>query len=73
MSYIQGKVRNSSWYIDSACSGHMTGNRNWFNSLKEDSGGSITFGNESKGEVIGTGQVGISEHVTVEKVNLVNN
>ncbi|CAM8994349.1 unnamed protein product [Rhodiola kirilowii] len=61
-----------SWLIDSACSGHMTGKMDLFSSLQHHSGGSITFGNESKCKVIGSGKVHLSNKVSVDNVSLVN-
>ncbi|CAM8925746.1 unnamed protein product [Rhodiola kirilowii] len=43
-----------------------------FSSLRHHSGGSITFGNESKCKVIGSGKVHLSNKVSVDNVSLVN-
>ncbi|CAM8943818.1 unnamed protein product [Rhodiola kirilowii] len=50
----------------------MTGKMEQFSSLRRHSGGSITFGNESKCEVIGSGKVYLSSKVSVDNVSLVN-
>ncbi|CAM8889644.1 unnamed protein product [Rhodiola kirilowii] len=61
-----------SWLVDSACSGHMTGKIEQFSSLRHHSGGSITFGNESKCKVVGSGKVHLSSKVSVDNVSLVH-
>ena len=46
------------WYLDSGCSRHMTGDRSHFNSFKSKVGGEVTFGDNSKGQVEGSGSIG---------------
>ncbi|BAT85642.1 hypothetical protein VIGAN_04321200 [Vigna angularis var. angularis] len=38
---------NSSWYLDSGCSTHMTERRDWFIKIKEASSGKIRFADDS--------------------------
>ncbi|XP_059627686.1 uncharacterized protein LOC132270528 [Cornus florida] len=38
------------WFLDSGCSRHMTGDRAKFSSLEAYNGGSVTFGDNSKGK-----------------------
>jgi hypothetical protein len=47
--------------LDSGCSQHMTGDSRMFNSLKSNDSGidSITFGNNSKGDVKALGRIAI--------------
>ncbi|XP_021719173.1 FK506-binding protein 5-like [Chenopodium quinoa] len=49
---------NNTWYLDSGCSKHMTGDKSKFLSLEAYPGGTVTFGDNKKGEVIAKGKVG---------------
>ncbi|KAL9426286.1 hypothetical protein AB3S75_033127 [Citrus x aurantiifolia] len=52
------KKKKNKWYLDSGCSGHMAGNYSWFSSFtKIENGGDVSFGNNSKGKIIGIGNV----------------
>ncbi|KAK8663729.1 hypothetical protein V6N13_083536 [Hibiscus sabdariffa] len=42
---------SNSWYLDSGCSRHMTGDKSRFLELKPKSGGVVTFGDNSKGHI----------------------
>ena len=56
---LQVLVRgNSSWYLDSGCSKHMTGDRSKFLSLEAYDGGTVTFDDNMKGEIITKGKIG---------------
>jgi len=65
--------RSNVWYLDSGCSRHMTGDRSKFLSLKSHQGGSVTFGDNQKGRVIGIGKIGISDFYAIDNVYLVDN
>ncbi|KAH9744422.1 Integrase catalytic domain-containing protein [Citrus sinensis] len=55
------KKKKNKWYLDSGCSRHMTGNYSWFSSFtKIENGGDVSFGDNSKGKIIGIGNVGYS-------------
>ncbi|CAJ2653255.1 unnamed protein product, partial [Trifolium pratense] len=47
-------------YLDSGCSRHMTGDKQLFSKLTMKEGGSVGFGGNQKGKIIGTGTVGNS-------------
>ncbi|CAJ2637412.1 unnamed protein product [Trifolium pratense] len=51
---------NHSWYLDSGCSRHMTGEKRLFSKLTLKEGGSVGFGGNQKGKIIGTSTVGNS-------------
>ena len=71
---LQAKVgmkSNETWFIDSGCSEHMTGNIENFTSLQKHHGGKITFGDNSKGRIVGKGKVKLSNSIHVGDVNLV--
>ncbi|XP_074296926.1 uncharacterized protein LOC141627589 [Silene latifolia] len=64
-----GRMRGGSrWYHDRGCSRHMTGNRNQFLSLSAYDGGNVTFGDNKKGEVIGTGKISKSLSHSIDNV-----
>jgi hypothetical protein len=59
--------------MDSGCSRHMTGNKKWFSSLtllshKE----YVTFGDDKKGKVLGTGVIKVNDFFTLNDVALVD-
>ena len=39
---------SNTWYLDSGCSRHMTGNKSFFETLVIEDGGFVTFGDGSK-------------------------
>jgi hypothetical protein len=47
------------WYLDSACSKHMTGDTALLKDIQMGIGGRITFGEGSQAKVIGNGQIDI--------------
>ena len=64
---------NNSWYLDNACSMHMTGDRSKFLSLENYDGGTVTFGDNMKGEMIVKGKVGRLSSHAIDNVFLVEN
>ncbi|XP_074297085.1 uncharacterized protein LOC141627762 [Silene latifolia] len=46
----------NNWYLDSGCSRHMMGSENQFFSLEAYNGGTVTFGDNKKGEIITIGK-----------------
>ena len=60
------------WYLDSGCSRHMTGDKSMFASLNPKDGGFVTFGDNSKGKIIGIGNVGKEPSPIIENVLLVD-
>ena len=44
---------NFTWYLDSGCSNHMTGNKKLFVKLDENVKGIVSFGNDNEGDVMG--------------------
>ena len=49
------KVNTSVWYMDSGCSSHMTKDASLLQDIKERDGPSVTFGDNSKGKIVGKG------------------
>ena len=69
---LQVPVRgNNTWYFDSGCSKHMTGDKSRFLSLGSYYGGTVTFGDNKKGEIIAIGKVGKSSSHAIDNVFLV--
>ncbi|XP_019237057.1 PREDICTED: uncharacterized protein LOC109217278 [Nicotiana attenuata] len=66
------KNRKGKWYLDSACSRHMTGDKQLFKTVTRLDGGIVTFGDKSKGNVIGVGKVPLSPTCDVDEVYLVD-
>ncbi|VFQ85672.1 unnamed protein product [Cuscuta campestris] len=62
------KASSTSWYLDSRCSKHMTGDASKFRSLEYFKGGNVVFGDNNKGRIIGSGTVGRDNATTVENV-----
>ena len=58
------------WYLDSGCSRHMTGNKSLLSNIRKVAAGSVTFGDSSKGNIIGIGDIG-NENFRIENVQLV--
>lgn len=57
------------WIVDSGCSRHMTGDKNWFSSLKKASKTeSIIFGDASTSAILATGLVKVNENFKLKMV-----
>src|SRR5215216_7903139 len=61
------------WVLDSGCTDHMTGDKDMFRELAEnnDPRKYVTFGDNSKGKVVGLGKVAISHDISIQNVMLV--
>ncbi|KAH9670869.1 Integrase catalytic domain-containing protein [Citrus sinensis] len=67
------KKKKNKWYLDSGCSRHMTGNYAWFSSFtKIENGGDVSFGDNSKGKILGIGNVGKVSSTLIENAEAVN-
>jgi hypothetical protein len=61
------------WLIDFGCSRHMTENKKWFSSLTPLSHKEyVTFGDDKKGKVLGTGVIKVNDCFTLNDVALVD-
>jgi hypothetical protein len=49
------------WLINSGCSRHMTKNKKWFSRLTLLSHKDVTFGDDKKGKVLGTGVIKVND------------
>ena len=69
---MDGGLENK-WIMDSGCSRHMTGDKKWFSSLTPLSHKEyVTFGDDKKGKVLGTGVIKLNDHFTLNDVALVD-
>ena len=59
------------WYLNSGCSIHMTGDRTKFYMLIETRSGQVTFGENTKEKIIGSGKVGKNLSSCINDVILV--
>ncbi|XP_075092133.1 uncharacterized protein LOC107832674 [Nicotiana tabacum] len=66
------KSRKEKWYLDSACSSHMAGDKNLFKEVTKINGGSVKFGDDSKGKIVGTGTVPFNNNCNIIGVYLVD-
>nr|XP_016462080.1 PREDICTED: uncharacterized protein LOC107785320 [Nicotiana tabacum] len=66
------KNRKGKWYLGSVCSRHMTCDKQLFKSVTKLNGGSVTFGDKSKGNIIGIGRVPLSSSCDVDEFYLVD-
>jgi hypothetical protein len=63
----------SSWVLNSGCTNHMTGEKDTFHSLQITQGAQeIVFGDSGKSEVIGIGNISITDHQSLSNVLLVD-
>jgi hypothetical protein len=61
------------WLMNSGCSRHMTGNKKWFSSLTPLSHKEyVTFEDDKKGKVLGTGVIKINDYFTLNDVALMD-
>ncbi|KAM6597070.1 hypothetical protein CsatA_007594 [Cannabis sativa] len=63
----------SLWFLDSGCSKHMTGDPSRFSSFKSKESGFVTFGDNSKGKILGIGDIGNVYSPCIKNVLLVDN
>src|ERR1044072_8836587 len=68
---LTAPLRHQSWYLDSGCSRHMTGERHMFQSLELKPGGVVCFGGNQKGKIIGCGTIGNGKNPSIQNVLLV--
>ncbi|KAF3625716.1 Ribosomal protein S8 family protein [Capsicum annuum] len=66
---VKGNKRH--WYLDSACSRHMTSDKKKFLSLSKIDGEGVSFGNGKRGIIPGVGKISSSQSKAVEDVYLV--
>ena len=68
---LKGREKQKSWYMDSGCSRHMTGDRSLFLTMTMKEGGTVGFGGNQTGKIIGSGTIGNSS-ISINNVWLVD-
>jgi hypothetical protein len=69
---MDGGLENT-WLMYFGCSRHMTRNKKWFFSLTPLSHNEyVTFGNDKKGKVLGTGVIKVNEYFSLNDATLVD-
>jgi hypothetical protein len=61
------------WFLDSACSRHMTRDDSLFSSISKINGEKVIFEDNSKRKIIKVGNIGSKSSPSIEKLFLVNN
>nr|KYP32922.1 hypothetical protein KK1_046283 [Cajanus cajan] len=56
------------WYLDSSCLRHMTRDKSKFASLQERENGTVTYGDNNKGKILGSGTVSNSFNTLIEDI-----
>ncbi|XP_047261184.1 uncharacterized protein LOC124894630 [Capsicum annuum] len=64
------KENKRHWYLDSASSKYMTGDKKKFLSLSKTNGGGVSFGDRKKRVITGVGRIGLSDSKALEDVYL---
>jgi len=67
----KGATNKKLWYLDSGCSKHMTGDESLLTGLTLKHGGYVTYGDNNKGKIIGSGDIGVKGSLTIQNVLLV--
>src|ERR1044072_8004848 len=68
---LAAPLKHQSWYLDSGCSRHMTGERHMFQELELKPGGVVGFRGNQKGKIIGSGTIGYGKTSFIKNVLLV--
>jgi len=68
---LKESEKQKSWYLDSGCSRYMTGDRSLFLTLRMKEGGTVGFGGNQTGKIIGSGTIGNSS-ISINNVWLVD-
>nr|KYP41500.1 Copia protein [Cajanus cajan] len=63
--------KTQTWYIDSGCSKHMTGDASKFIDLTPKKSGHVTYGDNNRGKILGIGRVGKNFSTSIKNVLLV--
>ena len=62
----------SKWYHDSRYSRHITGDKDQFNKLDAKDGGHVTFGDNAKEKIVGIGEIGNPQSLSIHHVLFVD-
>ncbi|XP_071739399.1 uncharacterized protein [Rutidosis leptorrhynchoides] len=70
--FLNGVVQEEDWIIDSGCTTHMTGNKDFFTKYTEDNGGDVIFGGDVRGKIVGKRNI-TNYKITLEDVLHIKN
>ena len=62
----------SKWYLNSGCSRHIIGDKGQFNKFDAKDGGHVTFGDNTKGKIVGIGEIGNPQSLSIHHVLFVD-
>jgi len=65
---MTSKFRKSMWYLDNGCSRRMTGDKRKFKNFKRKEQGFVTYEDNNKGKILGTGNVGRGNTLEINDV-----
>jgi len=65
---MTSKSRRSMWYLDNGCSRHMTGDKKKFKNFKKKEQGFVTYEDNNKGKILGTGDIGWENTLEIKDV-----
>lgn len=70
MSYLEKHQANREevWFLDSGCSNHMTGCKDWFFDLEEGFNRSVKLGNDTRMSVVGKGSVKLQVNGAIQVI-----
>lgn len=65
---VRLETTSNLWYLNSGCSKHMIGEAHKFSNLSLKTKGYVTYGDNNKGRILGSGKVGASPFTSIEDV-----
>jgi hypothetical protein len=71
MSYvdIQQDKKEEIWFLDSGCSNHMTGNKEWFYELEENFNRTVKLGNDTRMAVVAKGSIKVQINGIIQVIS----
>ena len=71
MSYagIHQEKKEEIWFLDSGCSNHMTGNKEWFSELEENFNRTVKLGNDTRMAVVAKGSIKVQINGIIQVIS----
>lgn len=71
MSYVEPHQakREEIWFLDSGCSNHMTGNKEWFSNLEDGFNRTVKLGNDTRMEVKARGSIRVQINGIIQVIS----
>ena len=69
---MRARAKKNKWYLDSGCFHHITGEKAMFFHISHENGNYVTFGDNTKGKIVGEGKVDKSLNPTIDDVLLIS-